>query len=159
MSLRNSFVLATFLICGGLTASAAGKVRAEASIVMVARCLYVPQADQQSSSLPTFPGGFILSKESLNSNEIAVDFYKLNDSDKSIKLIGHGEIVSTSTSGIVQAFDVAADSPFDFKMTFAQDVSKLVSGTEVTGTIDIATTFMAEAYASLPVTCKLGKAQ
>ena len=159
MTFRVSTALVITLIFMGALASAAGKAKAAPSISMVGRCFYTPQADQQSTSLPTFPIGLVFAKESLNNNEIAVDLYKLDASNNSIKLIGHGELVSTSENGTVQVLDVAADSPFDFKFTFAQDVAKMTSGSEVTGTVDIATTFQAEAYASLPVACKLGKPQ
>lgn len=46
------------------------------------RCIYTPQADTQSSSLPTTRMGFKFSVERNNNNEVAADTYTLNESSQ-----------------------------------------------------------------------------
>lgn len=150
--------LVSVFIFSSLAASAASKTASASTISMLALCIYTPASDQQSSSLPAFPVGFLLAKESLNNSEVSVDFYKLDSSNKLIKLIGHGELVSTSSTA-VEVLDVAADSPFDFQLSFGKNVSTLAAGTQVSGTMNIATTFVDQTYNDIPVTCKLGAGQ
>lgn len=129
------------------------------------RCVYTPQSDSQSSSLPTTKIGFKFSLLKNNNYEIAADTYTLNDSSQLIKQIGHAELVSSlanisESSSVAQIFatlTISEDSPFDFAATLS-NVSAADSEGRFSGTVNSVATFTGTTYTEVPVSCKILKA-
>ena len=132
----------------------------------VLRCIYTPQADAQSSSLPTTRIGFKFSVERNNNNEIAADMYTLNDSSQPIKQIGHAELQSpiteitatTKAADFLKGISLAEDSPFDFAMTLSGLDSSSQEG-RFNATVETATTFIGATYTQMTVSCRLPPAK
>ena len=126
------------------------------------RCIYTPQADTQSSSLPTTRMGFKFSVERNNNNEVAADTYTLNESSLPIKQVGHAELTGGSTtitattkaSDILSGVTIAEDSPFDFEITLANLSSASQDG-RFSATVESVTTFTGVTYTQIPVDCRL----
>ncbi|WP_413560438.1 hypothetical protein [Bdellovibrio sp. HCB209] len=125
------------------------------------RCIYTPQADQQSSSLPTAKLGFKFLLQRNNSNHIAVDTYTLNDSSQLVKQIGHAELVSaasevtatTKATELVSGLTLAEDSPFDFSIV--ADSTAADSNGRFSAVVSTVTTFTGQAYSQVAVSCRL----
>lgn len=125
------------------------------------RCIYTPQADQQSSSLPTSKIGFKFSLQRNNSNHIAADTYTLNDSNQLVKQVGHAELVSsvtevtatTKATELISGLTLAEDSPFDFQIT-ADSTSADANG-RFSAFVTSVATFAGQAYSQVSVSCRL----
>lgn len=125
--------------------------RPDADVLM--KCVYVPLADEKSSSLPTQPVGFKFSLERGNNNEVSVDIYSLSEEKYLIRQIGHAEMVnslqavtSVSTAAeILDGLELAEDSPFDFFFTLDSQSS---------GTVQVMTTFTGQTYSLMKITCR-----
>lgn len=121
----------------------------------MARCIYKPQADQQSSSLPTEAIGVRFSVERNNNNEISVDILSLNDGLQPKKLIGHAEMAAASEGKkSLASLTLAEDSPFDFGITTADTAATGNEG-RISAVITTMTTFTGAVYAEVPVSCRI----
>lgn len=135
----------------------------------IAKCIYTPQADAQSSSLPSESLGFRFSIENNNNNEVAVDIFSLNEKLQPIKLVGHAELISGLTQAssgtatvtaaqLLSNLELAEDSPFDFALSSSDN---LQSSGDSDGRYSViattVTTFTAKTYSEVPLKCRLGK--
>lgn len=127
------------------------------------KCFYVPAADAQSSSLPTYPVGFKFSLMRNNDNQISVDTYSLNEQNQPIKQIGHAELISgtstvstaTKASALLANLQLSEDSPFDFAITYSSNATISSAGSRFTAVIDAITTFTGETFTSVSVQCRV----
>ncbi|MBO9667420.1 MAG: hypothetical protein J7501_11495 [Bdellovibrio sp.] len=128
------------------------------------RCIYTPQADSQSSSLPTKSLGFKFQLQRNNSNHIAVDGYTLNDSKQLIKQVSHAELVgavseisaTTKATDIIASLTLAEDSPFDFAVTL--DTANIADG-RFSAVVESVAMFTGETYTQVPVNCRIAPEQ
>ena len=118
------------------------KIKETPAFEITMKCSFTPQDDEQSSSLPTYPLGFIFAKEANNDGQIAVDIFKINTSAKPIKLIGHAELNAADLS-------LAEDSPFDFEIILPENKEERFSAT-----VTIVQTFNNEHFSNLAVLCR-----
>jgi hypothetical protein len=119
----------------------------ESSFELTMKCSYTPVADEQSSGLPTYPVGFMFSKEKNNDGKIGVDVFKINDQAQPIKLVGHAEL---SAAG----YQLAEDSPFDFEILLPEAATTLQAAERFSATVTVMTTFTGEYFSNLTVNCR-----
>jgi hypothetical protein len=133
----------------------------DADVLM--KCFYVPAADAQSSSPPTYPVGFKFSLMRNNDNQISVDTYSLNEQNQPIKQIGHAELIggastvstATKASALLANLQLSEDSPFDFAITYSNTATVDSPGTRFTAVVDAITTFTGESFANVSVQCRV----
>jgi hypothetical protein len=133
----------------------------DADVLM--KCFYVPAADAQSSSLPTYPVGFKFSLMRNNDNQISVDTYSLNEQTQPIKQIGHAELIggastvstATKASALLANLQLSENSPFDFAITYSNSATISSPGARFTAVVDAVTTFSDENFTSIPVQCRV----
>jgi|GEM_PF-5591430 hypothetical protein len=118
------------------------KMKEVPAFEMTMKCSFTPQADEQTSALPTYPLGFIFSKEINNNGQIGVDIFKTNDVSKPVKLIGHAELNAGD-------FSLADDSPFDFELVLPENKEERFAAT-----VTVMTTFNNEYFSNLSVLCR-----
>ncbi len=125
------------------------------------KCVYTPQADSQSSSLPTISLGFKFYLEPNNNNEMAVDTFSLGNDSQPVKQIGHAELIASQRVGAdgkvfvdpLAGLTLAEDSPFEFAISFASS-SETSKNARFSATIESISTFAGEAYSQLSVQCR-----
>lgn len=125
----------------------ADKPKPEGPFEVTVKCSYAPEADKQSTFLPTYPLGINFAVEKNNNNQVGVDIFKLNDKNQPIKLIGHAEL----TAG---AADLAEDSAYDFEIQWPENFSTLEAGAKFAATVEAAATFNGSYFYNFPVNCQ-----
>ncbi|MEN0059654.1 MAG: hypothetical protein AAGB31_12515 [Bdellovibrio sp.] len=113
-------------------------------------------AASSTSTGPSALLGFVLSRQNLNNNRIAVAVYQLTDQYKVVKQIGYGELglPINANGGRLESLESAEDSPFKFKMNFAKDISDNSVTEEIPGTAELITTFQGKSYSKLTLSCR-----